>query len=83
MNGATARRWLAATSLCAMAAVCDTGSNPNEFFPAEFTETWREFPLVEYANGQVTINDRCPVRQDTLNVRLKPLFVNGEAVGFC
>ena len=49
----------------------------------EYTDTTLEFPLLSYSNGQVTINDRCPVRKVSLNRRLTPLFVNGQPLGFC
>lgn len=41
------------------------------------------FPRMRYASGAVTINDRCPVRRDKLNPNLRPIFVNGQPVGFC
>jgi len=52
-------------------------------FPAAFTDTTLEFPKVVFADGSVSINDRCPVRKVPLNRRLSPLFVNGRPVGFC
>jgi hypothetical protein len=33
--------------------------------------------------GEVTLNDRCPVRLAKLNGRIPPLRVNGHPVGFC
>ena len=41
------------------------------------------FPRVLYADGDVSRNDRCPVRKNKLNRHMDPLFVNGEPVGFC
>ena len=35
------------------------------------------------ADGQVTLNDRCPVRLVRLNRRMEPVWVNGRPVGFC
>ena len=52
-------------------------------FPAAFTDTTLEFPQLRYANGWLSLNDRCPVRKVQLNRRLTPLFVNGRPVGFC
>lgn len=40
-------------------------------------------PRVRFADGQVSVNDRCPVRQVKLNRRMPPLYVNGHPVGFC
>ena len=41
------------------------------------------FPELRYSSGTVTLNDRCPVRRSKLNPDLRPLFVNGQPVGFC
>ena len=48
-----------------------------------YTDTLLDYPPMRYANGNVTINDRCPVRKVPLNPRLTPLFVNGKPLGFC
>ena len=40
-------------------------------------------PRIQYADGQVSLNDRCPVRQVPLNNRMPPVYVNGRPVGFC
>jgi len=40
-------------------------------------------PHIRYADGSVSINDRCPVRRVRLNPRLDPLYVNGLPLGFC
>lgn len=40
-------------------------------------------PHLRFADGQVSLNDRCPVRLAPLNVRLPGLYVNGRPVGFC
>ena len=41
------------------------------------------FPYMRMAYGQMTLNDRCPVRQGPLNLRLPAVYVNGRPVGFC
>ena len=51
--------------------------------PAVYTDTTAEFPRLCFADGQESLNDRCPVRKVKLNLRLPPLFVNGHPVGFC
>lgn len=48
-----------------------------------YTDSTVELPRLQYANGDITINDRCPVRKVSLNRRLMPLFVNGKPLGFC
>jgi hypothetical protein len=40
-------------------------------------------PRIQYADGQVSLNDRCPVRKVPLNLRMPPVYVNGRPVGFC
>jgi hypothetical protein len=47
------------------------------------TDTTSEFPRLRFADGQVSMNDRCMVRQVKLNPRLPALYVNGRPVGFC
>lgn len=41
------------------------------------------FPHLKFADGQISLNDRCPVRQVPLNIRLPGLYVNGKPIGFC
>jgi hypothetical protein len=36
-----------------------------------------------FADGLVTLNDRCPVRKVKLNPRMQAAYVNGFPVGFC
>jgi len=42
-----------------------------------------EYPLLCFADGQVSLNDRCIVRQRPLNPKMPPVYVNGRPVGFC
>jgi len=51
--------------------------------PAVYFDNNSEFPRIEFGNGQVSINDRCPVRRTKLNLRMPPIYVNGRPVGFC
>ena len=41
------------------------------------------YPHMIMADGQITLNDRCPVRRARLNRRLPAIYVNGRPVGFC
>lgn len=34
-------------------------------------------------DGQVSVNDRCPVRKHKLNPQIAPLWVNGKPLAFC
>lgn len=40
-------------------------------------------PRVRYADGLVSLNDRCAVRQGGLNPTYHPVYVNGQPIGFC
>ncbi len=42
-----------------------------------------EHPRVQYADSLVSLNDRCIVRQNKLNTRIPPVYVNGKPIGFC
>jgi len=51
--------------------------------PGVPTDAAAEFFHVRFADGQLSLNDRCPVKKGHLNVDAHPLFVNGRPVGFC
>jgi hypothetical protein len=40
-------------------------------------------PHIQFADGQESLNDRCPVRRVKLNLRMPPVYVNGRPIGFC
>lgn len=40
-------------------------------------------PRIQFADGLISLNDRCPVRRVPLNLRMPPVYVNGRPVGFC
>jgi hypothetical protein len=42
-----------------------------------------EKPLTRFDDGQVSLNDKCPVRKAKLNLRMPPVYVNGKPIGFC
>ena len=42
-----------------------------------------EHPKVRYADSKVSLNDRCPVRGGKLSTTYKPVYVNGQPIGFC
>ena len=42
-----------------------------------------DHPLVRFADGDLSLNDRCPVRRNRLNLRMPPVYVNGRPIGFC
>lgn len=51
--------------------------------PASYVDAEADFTPIVFADGHRTLNDRCMVRQAKLNLRMPPLYVNGEPVGFC
>jgi hypothetical protein len=48
-----------------------------------YADTTPDFPRLRFADGQVSLNDRCMVRQVKLNPKLPAIYVNGRPVGFC
>ncbi len=51
---------------------------------AEFVSPADSLPHLRFfADGKVTLNDRCPVRKVSLNPRMGASYVNGEPIGFC
>jgi len=51
---------------------------------AEFVSPGDSLPRLRFfADGLVSLNDRCPVRKVQLNPRMGAHYVNGRPVGFC
>jgi len=50
---------------------------------ARYIDEGDSLPRIQYADGSVTLNDRCMVRQVKLNRKLAPVFVNGLPIAFC
>lgn len=50
---------------------------------AAATDTSLAFPPLRFPDGQLTLNDRCPVRKAKLNPRMRAIYVNQHPVGFC
>ena len=42
-----------------------------------------QFPRLRYADSLNSVNDRCVVTQRKLNPEMRPIYVNGQPVGFC
>jgi hypothetical protein len=63
-------------------AAASTAADPAPF--AEFVAPGDRLPRLRFlADGQVSLNDRCPVRKVRLNPRMGAAYVNGRPVGFC
>jgi hypothetical protein len=41
------------------------------------------FPKIRFADGLVSMNDRCPVTKRKLSIHFPPVYVNGQPIGFC
>ena len=42
-----------------------------------------EHPRIKNADSLVSLNDRCMLRKSKLNPRVRPVYVNGQPLGFC
>ncbi len=42
-----------------------------------------EHPRIRYADSLESVNDRCIVRMNKLNPKMRPVYVNRLPVGFC
>ena len=62
---------------------CSKDESPAETARAEYVSPEAEFSQLRYPDGEITLNDRCPVRKSKLNPRMVPVYVNGRPVGFC
>ena len=75
----------AAAILVAAAGGC--GGRPAELVPpiAEpaFVDIAAEFPRIRFADGSISVNDRCPVTKRKLSPYFPPVYVNGQPIGFC
>lgn len=75
--------------LAAVAVACSSGEQERAETPSAMTAAVRyvnpddSLPRVRFGDGQVSLNDRCPVRRHKLNLRVPPVYVNGRPVGFC
>ena len=43
----------------------------------------KDHPRLKYADSLESLNDRCIVRKAKLNPKMRPVYVNGQPVGFC
>lgn len=40
-------------------------------------------PRLRYADSLTSLNDRCAVSHAKLNPKVRPVYVNGQPIGFC
>ena len=80
---------IAAMAVCATVASADrkdSAKAPAKSYMVvgEYINPQDTLPRIRYfADGQVSLNDRCAVRKVRLNDKMPPLYVNGKPVGFC
>lgn len=82
---------MAAATIAAQAETTDPPKAPAMAPMPMSTEPFAEYVSPEdslprlrfFADGQVSLNDRCPVRKVKLNPRMGAAYVNGRPVGFC
>jgi hypothetical protein len=48
-----------------------------------YVDSTMEYPHLKYADGQVSLNDKCMIRLNKLSPKMPPIYVNGRPVGFC
>ena len=82
-RGWRARRPLLAAVLLALAAAAaltwPQNGSAQRYVPTQDPE----HPLLKYADSLTSLNDRCAVRKAKLNPKVRPVYVNGQPIGFC
>lgn len=75
----------AAVALVVAAACSKKKETLDPMALGEYVETKNDsFPRIRYfETNLVSINDRCAVRKTKLNLKMAPVYVNGQPVGFC
>jgi hypothetical protein len=67
--------------------VAGCGGRPAEIVPPlgkpEYADASAEHPRLKFADGMLSTNDCCPVTKRKLSVYFPPVYVNGQAIGFC
>ena len=58
---------------------------PDEARPQRYVYTAGDslHPRVQYADSSISVNDRCAVRMTKLSRSMRPVYVNGQPIGFC
>lgn len=64
-------------------AVAYIGANGENDSPVYDSTVYTEPPHLLMRDGEMTLNNTCPVRKARLNKRVQPVFVNGRPIGFC
>ena len=75
------RRVLAALAMLAALAALPAGGPARAQRYVRGEE--REFPKIKYADSLESLNDRCVVKKNKLNLKVRPVYVNWRPIGFC
>lgn len=69
----------AAGALLALALAVPVALNAQRFVETDDAG----HPKVKYADSLVSLNDRCMVAGNKLNLKIRPVYVSGAPIGFC
>jgi len=71
-------RWMGAIAL-AVAFGLPIAARAQRYVPTADPE----HPRIRYTDSLTSLNDRCMVRKSKLNLKVRPVYVNRQPVGFC
>ncbi len=71
-------RWIAAITLAGMCGLPLAGRAQRRVPTAD-----PEYSRIRYSDSLTSLNDRCMVRKSKLNLKVRPVYVNQQPVGFC
>ena len=72
-----------AVGVALLLAVAGGAQKPAGPMMASYVNPDDSLPHLRFPDGRISLNDRCMVRQVKLNVKMPPIYVGGEPVGFC
>lgn len=73
-------RWTAASgALLALALLTPAALHAQRYVHTQDAQ----HPKVRYADSLVSLNDRCIVAGNKLNLKVRPVYVSGAPIGFC
>jgi hypothetical protein len=79
MAGSGFRRLVAAGAMAGILATLARAGFAQHYVPGADPA----FPRIRYADSLDSRNDRCIVAGNRLNLKVRPLYVNGVPIGFC
>ena len=76
----TMHRFLLAAALLLLAPAT---ARAEEFYGRYVPSADTARPRLKFNDSLVSLNNHCPVTTSRLNRKIQPLYINGEAIGFC